>query len=101
MDFWRYPSFDSGLRNMCWAAPVAHRHLWLSLTAMKELEWNEFLNAPISKKALFGAAVLEEMERFAKSVDVWKQLAKHLPLVTSALQHRRPSCHPHLRDQGL
>lgn len=71
---------------MCWAAPVAHRHLWLSLTAMKELERNKLLTAPISKKALFGAAVVEAMERIGKSVE-GKQLAKHLPLATSALQH--------------
>ena len=42
---------------------VIYRHLWLSLTTMKEPKRNRFLNAPISK-AIFVAAVIGETVSF-------------------------------------
>lgn len=59
---------------------VLERHLWLSLTAMKETDKAALLNAPISDSGLFGAAVTDATARFGKLEEEKKQLARHLPL---------------------
>lgn len=59
---------------------VLERHLWLSLTTMKETDKAALLNAPISDGGLFGAAVTDATARFGKLEEEKKQLARHLPL---------------------
>lgn len=59
---------------------VMERHLWLSLTAMKETDKAALLNAPISDSGLFGAAVTDATAHFGKLEEERKQLARHLPL---------------------
>lgn len=59
---------------------VLERHLWLSLTAMKETDKAALLNAPISDSGLFGAAVTDATARFGKLEEEKKQMARHLPL---------------------
>lgn len=50
---------------------VAERHLWLTLTAMKETDKAALLNAPISDSGLFGAAVKDVTVRFRRRGSSW------------------------------
>ncbi len=48
---------------------VLERHLWLTMTEMKEADEVPFLDAPISSGSLFGPAVEGFAERFTEA---WK-----------------------------
>ena len=86
---------------------MVHRHLWLSLTAMREADKSALLNAPVSSEGLFGPAVASASQRFSRLEEERKHLLGHMPLQkrpntasfpsvpTGASQNRRKrACRP-------
>ena len=63
---------------------VVHRHLWLSLTAMREADKSALLNAPVTGEGLFGPAVAAASERFSRLEEERKHLLGHMPLQKKA-----------------
>ncbi len=58
---------------------VLERHLWLTLTEIKDADRVSFLDAPISPSGLFGPAVEGFAERFTEAQNA-SQAMRHFPL---------------------
>ncbi|KAJ7986648.1 hypothetical protein DPEC_G00342070 [Dallia pectoralis] len=61
-------------------AVVTQRHLWLSLSSLKECQKAPLLNAPVSTTGLFGEAVETATLAFKKVEEDRMLLSRHLPL---------------------
>ncbi|KAJ8009685.1 hypothetical protein DPEC_G00094080 [Dallia pectoralis] len=61
-------------------AVVTQRHLWLSLSSLKECQKAALLNAPVSPTGLFGEAVETATLAFKKVEEDRMLLSRHLPL---------------------
>ncbi len=73
---------------------VLERHLWLTMTEMKEVDKVHFLNAPISSDSLFGPAVEGFAERFMEAQKSSQAMRHSLPKCisySSATSCPRPS----------
>ena len=68
---------------------VLERHLWLTLTEMKDAEKAAFLDAPISQSGLFGPAVKEFAERFTEARKDSQAMRLFLPKRSSSSQSRQ------------
>ncbi len=62
---------------------VLERHLWLTMTAMKEADKVPFLEAPVSSSSLFGPAVDGFAERFMEAQKSSQAMRHFLPKRTS------------------
>ncbi len=69
------------------------RHLWLTMTEMKELDKVPFLDAPVSSGSLFGPAVEGLAERFTEAQKSSQAMRHFLPKCTSSFA---ASSHPRL-----
>ncbi|KAJ8015948.1 hypothetical protein DPEC_G00002000 [Dallia pectoralis] len=65
-------------------AVVAQRHLWLSLSSLKECQKAPLLNAPVSTTGLFGEAVETATLAFKKVEEDRMLLSRHLPLARAS-----------------
>lgn len=65
-------------RNMS-SLVVLHRHLWLTLSGMRDAEKRQFLDAPVSPTGLFGVAVESLSEKYAETVKQSKMMPHLLP----------------------
>ncbi len=58
---------------------VLERHLWLTLTEIKDADKVSFLDAPISPSGLFGPAVKGFAERFTEAQKASQVMRHFLP----------------------
>ncbi len=73
---------------------VLERHLWLTLTEMKEADKIPFLDAPVSSSNLFGPAVEGFAERFTEAQKSSQAMQHFLPKRTSSAALSRPKPAP-------
>ncbi len=74
---------------------VLERHLWLTLTEIKDADRVSFLDAPISPSALFGPAVEGFAERFTEAQKASQAMRHFLPKRSSpAAAQSRPRTAP-------
>ncbi len=74
---------------------VLERHLWLTLTEIKDADRVSFLDAPISPSGLFGPAVKGFAERFTESQKASQVMRHFLPKRSSpATAQSRPRTAP-------
>ncbi len=58
---------------------VLHRHLWLTLTELKDTDRRALLNAPVSPSGLFGDAVEAITKRFSEAQKCSRAMSHFLP----------------------
>ncbi len=81
-------------RSMC-SLVVLERHLWLTLTEIKDADRVSFLDAPISPSGLFGPAVKGFAERFTEAQKASQAMRHFLPKRSSpAAAQSRPRTAP-------
>ncbi len=73
---------------------VLERHLWLTLTEMKEADKVPFLDAPVSSNSLFGPAVEGFAERFTEAQKSSQAMRHFLPKRASSAASSRPKPAP-------
>ncbi len=73
---------------------VLERHLWLTLTEMKEADKVPFLDAPVSSGNLFGPAVEGFAERFTEAQKLSQAMRHCLPKRASSAASSRPKPAP-------
>ncbi|KAI2647602.1 ORF V: Enzymatic polyprotein [Labeo rohita] len=71
---------------------VLDRHLWLTLTELKDSEKTALLDAPVDPSGLFGAAVETFTERFAEAQKQYRAISHFLP--------KRASMNPPARSRS-
>lgn len=71
---------------------VLHRHLWLTLTELKDADRRALLNAPVSPSGLFGDAVEAIAERFSEAQKRSRAMNHFLP--------RRAAAQPSARSRS-
>ncbi|KAG1947997.1 hypothetical protein F2P79_012761 [Pimephales promelas] len=67
-------------------AMVQERHLWLNLADMKDAEWSQLLDTPMSQAGLFGGAVEDFAQLFStaqKQTEAIKHILPHRPAAAS------------------
>ncbi len=81
---------------------VLERHLWLTLTEIKDADRVSFLDAPISPSGLFGPAVEGFAERFTEAQKASQAMRHFLPKRSSpAAAQSRPRTAPTQRNLHL
>ncbi len=71
---------------------VLERHIWLTLTEMKEVDKIPFLDAPVSSSNLFGPAVEGFAERFTEAQKSSQAMRHFLPKRASSAASSRLAC---------
>ncbi len=87
---------DSAIgRSMSSLVVLVERHLWLTMTEMKEADKVSFLDAPVSSGSLFGPAVEGFAERF-REAQKSSQAMRHFPpkRTSSSFASSRPRTAP-------
>ncbi len=80
---------------------VLERHLWLTLTEIKDADRVSFLDAPISPSGLFGPAVEGSAERFTEAQKGSQAMRHFLPKRSSpAAAQSRPRTAPTQQPRG-
>ncbi|ROL46355.1 hypothetical protein DPX16_9090 [Anabarilius grahami] len=77
---------------------VLNRHLWLTLTDMKDAEKSALLNSPVNSSSLFGSSVESFSERFTEAQKQSRAISTFCPsapelLLPCARAHPQPSAH--------
>ncbi|XP_077058206.1 uncharacterized protein LOC143710852 [Siphateles boraxobius] len=83
-------------RNMA-SLVVLERHLWLTLTDIKDAERTKFLDAPVSSTGLFGPAVKGFSERYTEAQKASQAMRHFLPKRSSSASSAHKLAPPTLR----
>ncbi len=73
---------------------VLERHLWLTLTEIKDADGVSFLDSPISPSGLFGPAVEGFAERFTEAQKASQAMRHFLPKRSSRRPRTAPTQQP-------
>ena len=79
-------------RNMA-SLVVLERHLWLTLTEIRDADKTAFLDSPVTASGLFGPSVSGFAERFTEAQKASSAMKHFLPKRSSSVQ-RRPKSTP-------